>query len=167
MHPIQRRDSRRITAGILATLILLSAMPDRTQAQKSNPSNNWQAVKNLPRGTNISVRAGRRIKCIFNGATDSDLTCVRVTHGPIPIAPANLILSRSIVSEVRIERSTDTNAAAGAAIGGGLGVALGASGGGCCGRGPAILVGGGIGALLGAFFGSNFSFLPPKIIYRR
>jgi hypothetical protein len=165
----QRRQFRTISAAILVLLILVSAMPAQSQfhAQKSNSTGDWQAVKRIQPGTNISVRAGHRIKCVFSGATDTYLTCVRVTRGPTPIAPANITFSRLLIGEVCIERSTGTNAAAGAAIGGGLGVALGASSAGCYGRGPAILVGGGLGALTGALSGSDFSFLPRKIIYRR
>jgi hypothetical protein len=159
---------RRITVCILATTILVSAMPAQTAGQKSNPTNNWQAVKNIQPGTNISVLAGHRLKCIFNGASDGDLTCVRVPRGPIPISPANITLARSIIVEVRIEHSAEANAATGAAIGGGIGAALGAATNGqSVTRGGGALVVGGIGALVGAFAGRDFSVLPGKIIYRR
>ncbi len=166
----QRRQFHTVTAAMLTALILLSATPAQPQARarKSNPTNDWRAVKNLQPGTNISVRGGHRIKCVFDNATDSDLTSVRVPRDTFPISPASITLARSIILEVRIEHSAEANAATGAAIGGGNGAALGAAANGqTVTRGGGALVVGGIGALVGAFAGRDFSVLPGKIIYRR
>ena len=57
----------RILSLIVAPLIFVSCV----QAQTGD----WQAVKNLPSGIPVTVKAKRRQHCIFQYATDDKLVC--------------------------------------------------------------------------------------------
>lgn len=156
----------RVILSLLAPLLLASL----AAAQKGD----WQAVKNLPPGTRISVKAEHFLTntCFFLNATDDQLVCERTLHGrrrmlnqPIPY---QAFYERSKVREVRLEHSEALNGLAGAGIGAGIGAAVGASNGnGTLTRGGGALFLGGIGALIGGGFGSAFPVIHGKVVYRR
>lgn len=152
---------------LLAPLLLASTV----LAQKGD----WQAVKNLPPGTRISVKTGHLFanQCYFLSATDDQLVCERVLHGRrrmiIPPIPNDAVYERSKVRRVRLERGEVVNGLAGAGIGAGIGAALGASGGnGTLTRGGGALLIGSIGALMGGMYGSTGgTVIHGRVVYRR
>ena len=137
------------------------------QAQKGD----WQAVKELPPGTMISVKSGYFFGhdplCVFEKATEDRLECELVLHGPSRIfLPSDAVYNRKRILEVRVEHSEDSNVLIGAAIGGGIGAGLGAA------RTPAergagALIFGLSGAALGGLLGRDFPIFHGKVIYRR
>lgn len=150
-----------------AVLLLASAAPAQT--------GDWQAVKNLPPGTRISVRSNHlfvRNTCFFLSATDDQLVCERALHSRrrmiIPPIPPEAVYQRSRVREVRLEHGEDANMLAGAGIGAGVGAALGAGvNNGTLTRGGGALLLGSLGALIGGSFGREFPVIHGKIVYRR
>lgn len=131
----------------------------------------WQAVKNLRPGTKISVQGGHSFHnlCIFEHATDEQLVCEHILHGPRgAFIPSERVYERKRIREVRLEHSDAANMATGAAIGGGIGAAVGASAGnGTLTRGGGALLLGAGGALIGGAFGRDFPVAHGKVIYRR
>jgi hypothetical protein len=131
----------------------------------------WQAVKNLQPGTRISVQGGHSFHnlCIFEHATDEQLVCEHILHGPRgAFLPSERVYERKKIREVRLEHSDAANMATGAAIGGGIGAAVGASAGnGSLTRGGTALLLGTGGALIGGIFGRDFPVAHGKVVYRR
>ena len=82
-------------------------------------------MKNLPSGTLISIKAWRSAKCWFQSATDQQLLCGEVSRGHLIGIPDQLTFNRRDVRQVRLELSSETNAALGAGIGAAAGVAIG------------------------------------------
>jgi hypothetical protein len=152
------------TISLLLTLPVLASM---ALAQAGD----WQAVKHLQPGTKISVQGASpfHILCVFEHATDEQLACELIRRGPRGISiPLERIYERTRIREVRLEHSDAANVATGAAIGGGIGVALGASvDNGTLTRGGGALLIGGIGALIGGAFGRDFPVAHGKVVYRR
>lgn len=127
----------------------------------------WQAVQNLRPGTLLSIKASHRVKCIFQGATQNELTCQRF-YREIRVPSAQIVLDRQSIREVRLERSDEANGTVAAMIGAGAGAAAGAStGNGTSSREGRSLLIGGIGAIAGWFFGRDFHILQGKIIYKK
>src|SRR6266851_4436315 len=113
----------------------------------SAQTGDWQAVKSLQPDTKISVQYSRPFRgiCIFERATDEQLVCEHIMHGPRGlIVPSEYVYERKRIREVRLEHSDTANIATGAVIGGGVGVAIGTS----RGSGTTLLLGTG-GALIG------------------
>jgi len=152
------------TISMLLTIPLLTSI---ALAQTGD----WQAVKNLQPGTNISVRTASPFHnlCVFEHATDEQLVCERTPRGPRgAFIPPERVYPRKRIREVRLEHSDAANTAIGAAIGGGIGVAVGASvGNGTLTRGGGTLLLGGIGALVGGAFGRDFPVAHGKVVYRQ
>jgi uncharacterized protein YcfJ len=152
---------------LLAALLLASSALAQT--------GDWQAVKKLPPGTKISVRAGHlfiRNTCFFLSATDDQLVCERAVHARrrmiVPPIPPDAVYERSKIREVRLEHSDTANTLAGAGIGAGIGAALGASSNnGTLTRGGGALLIGALGALVGGSFGREFPVIHGKVVYRR
>ncbi len=148
---------------LAATLLVLASI---AVAQTGD----WQAVKDLRPGTKISVQYGHfHNLCIFEQATDEQLACDHVFHGPRgAFTPLERVYERNKIREVRLEHSDRANMATGAAIGGGVGAAIGASSGngGLTRGGTALLLGTG-GAIIGGFFGRDFPVMHGKVVYRR
>jgi hypothetical protein len=145
-----------------AVVLLASTAPAQT--------GDWQAVKNLPPGTRISVKTGHFFAntCFFVSATDDQLVCERRRRMIIPPVPPEAVYERSRVREVRLEHSEAANTLAGAGIGAGIGAAVGASSNnGTLTRGGGALLLGGIGALIGGSFGSQFPVIHGMVVYRR
>ncbi|MBZ5653981.1 MAG: hypothetical protein LAO56_01745 [Acidobacteriia bacterium] len=140
----------------------------------------WQAVKDLPPGTRISILAGHafiRDTCFFLTATDDQLVCGRTLHGHPRIGivfpiPNEAVYERSRVREVRLEHGEAVDALnplIGGAIGAGVGVGIGAAApnnGGLT-RGGAALVTGTVGAVAGSVLGGVFPVVRGKVVYRR
>ena len=149
---------------IIASLLVFTLIFSSAQAQTGD----WRAVKNIPRGSPISVKVRVRILCIFQSATDDELICTRTNPLPSPIGLDDLRFDRREIREVRLEHSEATNATVGDAIGAGVGAAVGASSNdGTVTRGGGALLIGGIGGIIGGFFGRDFPILHGKIVYRR
>jgi hypothetical protein len=145
-------------------MLVLLALASGAQAQIGN----WGAVRNLAPGSSVSVKARHHLRCIFEDATDDALVCKRIPHGLVPINPAEITFDRRSIREVRLERSSNANAATGAAIGVGVGAAVGATNGnGTLTREGSALLMGGIGGIVGHFVGKEFPILPGQIIYQR
>jgi hypothetical protein len=155
--------------------ILFLLAPVLLAASALAQTGDWQAVKNLPPGTRISVRSDHlfiRNTCFFLSATDDQLVCERAVRARrrmiIPAIPPEAVYERSKVREVRLAHSEAANTMAGAGIGAGIGAALGASSNnGTLTRGGGALLIGGIGALVGGSFGREFPVIHGKVVYRR
>ena len=133
-------------------------------------SSDWQAVKDIPPGTQISVTARHRFihsLCIFQGASDEELVCEVNLHRRSPFTPSSIRYPRNDVRKVRLEHSDASNIASGVAIGAGIGVALGATAPNHSGsrEGGAILLGG-LGGLVGGVLGRDFPLFHGPVIYR-
>jgi hypothetical protein len=147
--------------SLVFALFLLTSMA-------SAQTGDWQAVRSLQPGTKISVYSASLFHnlCIFERATDEQLVCEHIMHGPRGlIVPSEYVYERKRIREVRLEHSDAANMATGAAIGGGVGAAIGASKGSDR-EGGALLIGG-IGALVGGAFGRDFPIIHGKVIYHR
>jgi hypothetical protein len=156
--------NRTKNISLVSTILLLASI---ARAQTGS----WQAVKDLQPGTRISVQGASRFHspCIFEQATDEQLVCEYILHGPRrAFIPSQRVYERKKIREVRLEHSDAANMATGAAIGGGLGAAVGATAGnGTLTRGGGALLLGGIGALVGGTFGRDFPITHGKVVYRR
>jgi hypothetical protein len=153
----------------IRAIFFLSALLLATAATAQ--TGDWEAVRNLPPGTRISVRDGHPFHnlCIFQRATDDQLFCERILHGlSRGMIPPEAVYPRDKVRDVRLEHSDAANVATGAAIGGGIGAAIGASAHSpsLTRPGGALLLGTG-GAIIGGFFGRDFPITHGKVIYRR
>jgi hypothetical protein len=131
----------------------------------------WQAVKNLQRGTKISVLYSGpfRSLCMLESATDEQLLCEKSLHSSYRgfIRPER-VYKRTTIREVRLEHGDGANTAIGAAIGGGIGAGLGASiGNSTLTRGAGAVVLGTVGAGIGGAFGRDFPVFHGKVVYRR
>jgi hypothetical protein len=148
---------------LLAPLLLAAVAPAQT--------GDWQIVQHLQPGTKISVRIAGPFHnlCVFEHATDEQLVCEHVMHGPRgALFSSERVYPRKMVREVRLEHSDAANIATGAAIGGGIGAAAGASvNNGTLTRGGGAILLGGVGALIGGAFGRDFPVTHGKVIYRR
>ena len=150
--------SRKAISFFLVMLLLASNAGAQT--------GDWQAVKELPPGTPISVK-GRdviiRNQCTFRAANDYRLVC----EGMSPMIPP-LVYPRDQVRQVRLERSNAAKVATGALVGIGIGVTLGALGSDRSGttRGGRMIIGGGILGLIGGAFGRMFPVVHGPVIYR-
>jgi hypothetical protein len=148
---------RQIKAIFFLSAALLLASTSLAQ------TGNWQAVKNLQPGTKISVRAASPFHnlCIFERATDEQLVCEHILHGPRgAFIPSEYVHERKRIRKVRLEHSDAANMATGAAIGA-------SSSNGSLTRGGGALLLGGVGALVGGIFGRDFPVIHGKVIYRR
>jgi hypothetical protein len=105
--------------------------------------------------------------CIFERATDEQLVCEHILHGPRrAFIPLERVYERNKIREVRLEHTDGANMATGAAIGGGVGAAIGASSGnGSLTRGGTALLLGTGGAIIGGFFGRDFPVTHGKVVY--
>ncbi len=154
----------------LKTILLVSTLFLRASLASAQ-AGDWQAVKDLQPGTKISVLYGvpLHVLCVFDHATDEQLICERVFHGPRGASSSReRAYHRSTIREVRLEHSDAANIATGAAIGGGIGVAVGVGAGrNATQRGVGGLLLGGLGALFGGTFGRDFPIAQGKVIYRQ
>jgi hypothetical protein len=155
--------NKNLASAVLSVLLLSSI----TSAQ----SGDWQAVTDLPPGIEISVKSEHsfRIPCILERASEKELVCEYLMHGPRgAVAARERIYERKTVREVRLERGNHANIATGAVIGGAAGAAVGAN----VGNGPhpkvvgALLLGG-LGAVFGGIIAKDFIPNRGKLIYRR
>ena len=128
-------------------------------------SSDWQVVKNLSLGTQISLQIGNHwfaIKCHLEDVTDDELTCAQ--GWPLPIRAVTF--ARDRVRTVRIAHNT---ALIGLVVGAGAGTVIGLArdpipG---LGRGGTALFQGGLLALVGAGIGGIVSpAFPGRVIYR-
>ncbi len=150
---------RKMLSSVLATLVFASSALAQT--------GDWQAVKELAPGTQISVKGGDFFihnQCTFREATDDRLLCAGMT----PVVPV-LVFPRERVRQVRLERSLAARTATGALVGIGVGVTLGALGSDRSGttRGGRMLIGGAILGLIGGAFGRIFPIIHGPVIYRQ
>ena|ERR1700722_679701 len=152
------------TILLVSTLFMLASYA-------SGQAGDWQAVKDLQPGTKISVLYGVpfHVLCVFDHATDEQLICERVLHGPHGgFGSRERGYRRDNIKEVRLEHSDAANIATGVAIGGGIGVAVGVgTGRNATRRGEGGLLLGGLGALFGGAFGRDFPIAHGKVIYRQ
>jgi hypothetical protein len=132
----------RIISSLLVTVL-------RCGSNLRAQTGDWQAVENVKPGTRISVKTHNRVRCVFQSASQHELTCKRL-HRLFRRLPCETVFDRQSVREVRLERSVEANVALGAALGAGAGAAAGASNGnGTLTRGGGALLLGGIGAIVG------------------
>ena len=143
---------------IVPMLMLLSQAP----AQSSD----WQVVKSLPLGSQISVQIGHHwlaMKCHLEEVTDDELTCA---HG-WPVSLEAVTYPRTRIRTVRIAHNT---ALIGFVVGAGAGAVIGLARDhptpGLGGGGDAVMIGGLLG-LVGAGIGGMVSpVFPGRVIYR-
>jgi hypothetical protein len=149
----------RVLLPTTAVLVLLAPM----WAQKQN--SDWQVVKNLAPGTQISAQVGRfapAMKCRVEDVTDGALTCAQ--GWPVPMQAVTC--ARNRIRTVRVAHNTAligliTGAGAGAVIG----VAQNPRPG--LGRGGDAVISAGLLGLFGAGIGGILSPLfPGRVIYR-
>src|SRR5450631_3391955 len=102
----------RIFLFLSAAVLLVSTANAQT--------GDWEAVKNLPPGTRISVRSGHlfiRNTCFFLSATDDQLVCERALysrrHMIVPPIPPEAVYERNRVREVRLGHGESVNMLAG------------------------------------------------------
>ena len=151
---------RRRTCYVVMAIVTLVAS---SWAQKQN--SDWQVVKNLAPGTQISVQVGRfapALKCHLEDVTDDSLTCAQ--GWPFPMRA--ITYTRERIRAVRVAHNT---ALIGLAVGAGTGFVIGLAqdprpG---LGRGGDAVVSAGLLGLLGAGLGGILSPLfPGRVIYR-
>ena len=111
--------------GTALTCLVLFA--SATVAQTSD----WAAVKHIPAGTPISVKAWRNKTCIFQAATDDQLFCDPLPGSfPLPRSLPNdpeIVFNRRDIRQIRREFTSGTRGQIGAAIGASVGAAIGAA----------------------------------------
>lgn len=143
--------------------IALVTLAASSWAQKQN--SDWQVVKNLAPGTQISVQVGRFapvLKCHLEDVTDDELTCA--LGWPVPMRA--ITYARNRIRAVRVAHNT---ALIGLAVGAGTGFVIGLAqdprpG---LGRGGDAVISAGLLGLLGAGLGGILSPLfPGRVIYR-
>lgn len=153
----------QLVAGLIVVLFHVTS----AQAQKGD----WQAVKDLPSGTRISVKTRVWFTCILERATDEVLACDLTLDGGIWHSSSEVKLDRRKIHEVRLGSDEGLNTAVGAAVGGGAGAIIGAIAGASRGSGStpgigAILVGG-LGAIVGGAVGREFPIVHGKVVYKK
>ena len=109
---------------ILGLPLLLAVLVTSAVAQ-GNSKGGWDAVRRLDRGTSISLKAKRDVKCEFVDATEVKLFCDQIKWLR---ASDRLVFDRVDIRQVRVREDLpdDSNPTANAAIGAALGVGLGA-----------------------------------------
>jgi hypothetical protein len=134
----------------------------------AKPAGSWNAVKRLNVGDYISVKAGWpfRTLCLFVRASDNELICSFIEHGPVRANPSRTSFQRAKVREVRLEHSDDANGAALGAIVGGTTATAAAI------NNPAArkfsgVIGGVMGFWIGDAAGRTFHVLHGRIVYKR
>jgi hypothetical protein len=136
----------------------------------------WQAVKGLAPGTNISVKAGHffaHTLCTVQRVNDDTLVCERIWHGPASLqVPSVHVFTyrRKTIREVRLEHGDKSNAAIGAAIGAGTGVAIGATVGSHNApdsRQVGALLLGTLGGVMGGVFARDFPIVHGRVVYKQ
>ena len=125
----------------------------------------WSLVEQLRPGARISIHARHRTVCIFENATDEELSCRLESPRYFNFSP-ELFFDRRDVREVRIEYSDDFHSAVGTGVGFAVGAATGASNE-SSGRGVGALIYGGFGALIGHHAGPLIAIIHGPVIYRR
>ena len=154
---------RRIAFELLAALTLSVC----AQSQ----SNDWEAVKHIPGGSIISVRADHHLlreHCFLLEVTDSGLQCqLENAPGWAPADTAKITFPRPQVRKIWIEHSEAAHRGAGVAITATAGAVLGARAAGPGARVGGAVIGAGVFALFGPFVGDLFHPLPGKLVYRR
>jgi hypothetical protein len=108
----------RIIGMLLAALLVLP----NAQAQMRD----WRAVRDLPPGTRIMVKAEHRYPCSFLSATEDELSCEVPENWRLSL-PAQMTFSRVEIREIRKEPNQVKDAWIGAGIGGAAGAAAAAS----------------------------------------
>lgn len=137
---------------------LIAAWPAHAQ------SGGWQKVENLSQGDSITVLVRHRVHCRFEDATDEALACMSPTR--TLAGPIHFSFPRAEIRQVRLEHSDAINMMTGAALGGAVGAAAGASKkSGSLTREGSLLLAGGIGALVGGSFGKVFPMTHGLILY--
>jgi hypothetical protein len=131
------------------TLLAMAEAQSTTPAAAPSSSSGWNAVRNLPLGTAISVKGKgwRRDHCKYVSADDEWRECRAETlPGPNLFPPPVLHFLRGDIREVRLEHPAATGAIAALVVGGGI-LALTSNGR----SGTSDPIGG---ALTGVFFGA-------------
>jgi hypothetical protein len=147
----------------LIVLVSLCALTNASFAR--SPIANWQAVQDVPPGSQIMVAAGHDYPCLFVRATEDELICGGVQRGWMVSEPQEIHFRRDQIREVRIDRGDAANSLAGAGIGASVGAAVGAAGT-TNARGSAALLFGIFGSAFGARLGQAIHVLRGKVIYR-
>ncbi len=140
---------------IFYLLMIILALSSGAVAQAGD----WEAVRALAPGTQISIKTRLRNSCKFERATDTTLVCDPELPGF-----THLTFNRKRIRQVRLEHHDDTNTAIGIGVGAGIGAAVGASG---RDRGGSAIVGAVGGALIGGFFNRAFPITHRRVIYKR
>jgi hypothetical protein len=148
-------------------LILLIAMnlALTTTALAKSPTNDWQAVQDIPGGWQITVVTTFTFPCVFDRETTDELICEALQNNRTASDPREIRVRRDRIREVRVERRDGANMLAGSAFGGGAGAGFGAIIAAGSRGGPAYLFGA-LGAMLGAHAGRDIHTLRGKIVYR-
>lgn len=150
-----RKCMRQISSSMLAMLLLGMNTQAQSQAhaqvQSPELDGDWQTVRNLMPGTEISVKTQRRYRCVVEEVTVDELVCE--AHGRW-FRVSTLVIRRSEINEVRVR--PHPNQAKDAWIGAGIGAGAGAISAGTTSRdypGFHAFVGGAAGAAGGALVG--------------
>jgi hypothetical protein len=170
----------------VAVMVALCVLAVQAGAQVVVPrKGNWDNVRNLPRGTLISVKwaladkSTQTVRCVFHSADETEVVCghwsrPRLAPYPVfqPSQPDRYVFPRAQVVQVRIENedlqtseSTVAGALAGAVVGGIAGYN-------CCrngysGRPGAAGVLSLVGALVGGAIGHSHPFVRGRLIYEQ
>src|SRR5947208_15474487 len=108
-------------------VIALIVLTTTSLCLAKNPVGDWQAVRfDIPQGWQITVVTSFTFPCIFQNATEDELTCGPLQHFQGASASHEIHIRRDRVREIRVERREGANMLAGAAGAGALGAGLGA-----------------------------------------
>ena len=151
-------------------LLCLSLFAPTLMAQSAD----WGAVKSIPIGTPISIKAWHNTTCLFQAATDEQLFCDPLPDSPplprsLPQDP-EIVFNRKEIRQIRREFTREAKGQIGAAIGTGVGAALGAathddkSG---YTRGGTAIMAGLAGGCAGWIVARNAPIFHRRIIYKR
>lgn len=168
---------------IIVPLLVVMSLSAAAHTRKQNPKGNWNAVKHLAIGTPISVLSpnSHHLLCYFERATDDELFCQplspALTSGPYwpypfpyprpsPRFPMEYAFQRTMIQQVRQERSEDSNQLIGAGIGAAAGAGIGA-GAASSAKGAAAIIGSIPGALIGGLVGRVHPLFHRHVIYER
>lgn len=160
---LQALTPRKYKRQIFSSMLVILLFSSNTQAQTGE----WQAVQSLRPGTRIRVKTLHPVQCVFQRATEDELTCerfYRVIQPPL----SEVVFDRRSIREVRIETSDEANGTVGALIGAGAGIAIGVSTVKTSNEreGRSLLLGS-VGAIIGWFFAHDFHIVHARIIYKR